>query len=273
MNARRSDDELLRALPGLARIAGTAWVRTADWSARAALGAGSRLVRAAASGDPPTDVLRHTGEDVRDYARRLLGIVDRGEDAEQAPEPEPKPPRPEMEATLRERGADLLRRSADVREDEAVHPAYARILDDLAPDEGRILRLLAREGAQPSVDIRAGMPMASRLVAPGRNMMGAQAGCRYLARVPAYLNNLSRLGLIWFSRESLEDPARYQVLEAQPEVVDAMRKAGRTGRTVRRSILLTPFGRDFCGAALPFQTVEPDALSDPGTSAPADGPD
>jgi hypothetical protein len=38
----------------------------------------------------------------------------------------------------------------------------------------------------------------------------------YLDRVPAYLNNLYRLGLIWFSREPLEDPLDYQVLEAQP---------------------------------------------------------
>jgi hypothetical protein len=60
---------------------------------------------------------------------------------------------------------------------------------------------------------------------------------------------------VWFSRESLDDPRRYQVLEAQPDVVEAMRKAGRTGRTVRRSILLTPFGRDFCDTCLPVDAV------------------
>ena len=87
-------------------------------------------------------------------------------------------------------------------------------------------------------------------MAPGLNMIGAEAGCRYVERVPAYLNNLYRLGLIWFSRESLEDPLRYQVLEAQPEVVGALREAGR-GRTVRRTIHLTPFGTDFCEMCLP----------------------
>ena len=66
----------------------------------------------------------------------------------------------------------------------------------------------------------------------------------------AYLNNLNRLGLVWFSREPLEDPLAYQVLEAQPEVVEAMKK-GRT-RTVRRSIHLTPFGDDFCETVLPL---------------------
>jgi Abortive infection alpha len=247
-----ADDDLLRALPGLARIAGTAWVRTADWTVRASVDATRGLFRSAVSGEAPTELFRRTGADVRDWARGVLGIVETaGDDLEDANRPEPEPARDD----LRERGAELLRRSADVRADDDGHPAYERILEDLAPDEARILRLLMLEGAQPSVDVRAGMPLASQLVAPGRNMIGTQAGCRHVERVPAYLNNLSRLGLIWFSRESLEDPRVYQVLEAQPEVVEAMRKAGRTGRTVRRSILLTPFGRNFCDACLPVDAV------------------
>ena len=143
--------------------------------------------------------------------------------------------------SLRERGAELLRKSADVNFAEDAHPAYARILEDLAPDEGRILRLLANEGPQPSVDIRAGwIPLnsTSELVAPGLSMIGAEAGCRHFDDVHAYLNNLFRLGLIWFSREPLTDPLRYQVLESQPMVTDAMSEAGRS-RTVRRSIELT----------------------------------
>jgi hypothetical protein len=255
MSTPNSDDDLLRALPGIARIAGTAWVRTADWTVRASLDATGRLIRSAASGESPTELFRRTASDFRGWARGVLGVVDAAaQEAEPRPaEPEPAPD--DARATLRDRGAELLRRSADVRVSEEGHPAYERILDELAPDEGRILRVLVLDGPQPSVDIRAGLPMASQLVAPGRNMIGAQAGCRHLDRVPAYLNNLYRLGLVWFSRESLDDPRRYQVLEAQPDVVEAMRKAGRTGRTVRRSILLTPFGRDFCDTCLPVDAV------------------
>ena len=235
-----------------------AWVRTADWTVRASLDATGRLVRSAVSGEAPTELFRRTEADVRRWARGVLGIAETAADeaAPQSAEAEPEPETADDGASLRDRGAELLRRSADVRLSEEGHPAYDRILDDLAPDEARILRLLVLDGAQPSVDIRAGLPMSSRLVAPGRSMIGAQAGCRHLERVPAYLNNLYRLGLLWFSRESLEDPRRYQVLEAQPEVVDAMRKAGRTGRTVRRSILLTPFGRDFCAACLPVDVSD-----------------
>jgi hypothetical protein len=215
------------------------------------------MVRAAASGESPNELLQEAGTEVRDYARHFLGMPN-GSDplaAEDAPE-QPH------EVTLRERGAELLARSNDVEYDEPAHPAFERILEELAPDEARILRLLCSKGAQPSVDVREARPLgiASQLVEGGLTMVGTESGARYLDRVPAYLNNLYRLGLIWFSREPLEDPLTYQVLEAQPEVIQAM---GRTrSKTVRRSIRLTPFGEDFCDTCLPMGTAEIDALPD-----------
>jgi Abortive infection alpha len=209
----------------LARLYGSAWWRAAGWSlgiARQAFGVADTRAREAGS-------RRRAAGDTRERA---------------ATHPS---------ASLRERGAELLRQSADVRVADDTHPAYERILGDLAPDEGRILRLLASEGPQPAVDVRTARPLGigSRLVAPGLSMIAAQAGCRHRDRTHAYLNNLYRLGLIWFSRERLEDPRRYQVLEAQPDVVGAMREAGRA-TTVRRSIHLTPFGEDFCQRSLPL---------------------
>src|SRR5215203_6758147 len=135
-------------------------------------------------------------------------------------------------------GENLLERSRDVWGEEEPHPAYARILEELAPDEARILLLLLRGGPQPSVDVRTGGPVgmvSSALVAPGMSMIGARAGCRYTEEVPAYLNNLFRLGLLWFSREQLEDPMEYQVVEAQPDVLAAMHSV-RFPKVVRRSI-------------------------------------
>ena len=175
--------------------------------------------------------------------------------------PDTTPRESSAEQSLRERGEELLHRSRDVwSDDEDTHPAYARILDELAPDEARILLLLLRGGPQPSVDVRTGGPVgmvSSALVAPGMSMIGARAGCRYLDEVPAYLNNLFRLGLIWFSREQLEDPMEYQVVEAQPDVLAAMHSV-RFPKVVRRSIHLTPFGTGFCRACLvdPEETAE-----------------
>lgn len=80
------------------------------------------------------------------------------------------------------------------------------------------------------------------------------------ARIPAYLNNLERLGLVWFSREPIEDPVAYQVLEAQPEVLEAMHSVSRA-KTVQRSIHVTPFGEDFCRVCLPLDTAEVETLA------------
>jgi Abortive infection alpha len=255
---QRQDDSLLRAAPVLARMAATAWVRGLRWGAESTARAYVGLLRSAANGENPAQVLQETGSDLRRYARELLGVADEIEEEAAAQDDT-------SARALRERGEELLRLSADVTYEEDSHPAYARILDVMAPDEARILRLLMENGSQPSVDVRTGGPLgvgvvATELVAPGLTMIGAEAGCRHLDRVPAYLNNLYRLGLIWFSREQVGDHLRYQVLEAQPEVVEALDGAGRGSRTVRRSIHLTPFGADFCSLCIPPTTAEFDEL-------------
>ena len=248
------DESIIRALPGLARIAGAAWWRTAEWTVGTSLRTTSRVMRAAATGEPPADLFQSAGSDVRDYLRTLLGDVDEGEEQDDRANASASEMDSDASAqALRRRGAHLLSLSADVTFDEDTHPAFARILDELAPDEARILRFLADRGPQPAVDVRRSGPLNpnSQLVAPGLTMIGEQSGCRHLDRVHAYLNNLHRLGLIWFSREELEELGAYQVLEAQPEVTEAMEKGGRGAKTVRRSIHLTPFGVDFCDLCLP----------------------
>jgi Abortive infection alpha len=255
-NGRRErlDVSLLRATPTLARLAAGASVRTAQWGLATSVRVGARMIRAAAAGESPAQLMQEASEEVRDYARGFLGM--NGSDPLAAEDAPPPPP----DVRLRERGAELLAQSADVDYREPTHPAFERILEELAPDEARILRLLDTSGAQPAVDVREGKPLGitAGLIEGGLSMIGTEAGVRFLERVPAYLNNLERLGLIWFSREPLEDPLRYQVLEAQPEVLTALGR-GRT-KTVRRSIQLTPFGHDFCEVCLPMHTAEIDAL-------------
>jgi hypothetical protein len=258
------DVSLLRTVPGLARIAAAAYLRSARWTAHASAEAGQRVIKAAMSGQEPGELFRSTGAEIRERTRRVLGVEPRPEERAVMTSETAEAEREEARKSLRERGEELLRRSADVNFDEGSHPAYTRILDDLAPDEARILRLLAGEGPQPAVDIRSGLlrlRSTSELVAAGLSMIGPDAGCRHLDDVPAYLNNLFRLGLIWFSSEPLHDPLRYQVLEAQPEVADALGAAGHT-RTVRRSIHLTPFGADFCALCLPGEPRQPDGGED-----------
>jgi hypothetical protein len=225
---------------GLLRIAANAGLSTAQWMVHTTVQTGQRVVRGLAAGEPPVKIAQDLGAELRSAARSVLGV-----------EPPPDSSHASTEE-LRARGAELLRRSSDVHFVEDTHPAYERILDELTPDEARIVRFLYREGPQPTVDVRTNRPLGigSELIEAGLSMIGRQAGVRNMDRTNAYLNNLFRLGLVWFSPEEVE-PSRYQVVEVQPEVQEAMSRAGRAPKTIRRSIHLTPFGEDFCRTCLP----------------------
>jgi hypothetical protein len=239
-NEGADPDGRRESLEALARLGAGTWLRTARWYAGTGLKVGGQLL----------SIVDRDGR-IAEAVSDALG------DPEWLGKARPDPP-----PTLRERGERLLIESADVRYEQGSHPAYERMLTELAPDEARILRLVATEGPQPAVDIRSGLAFVpgSRLVAQGFSMIGAEAGCRFTDQVPAYLSNLNRLGLIWFSREAVTDRERYQVLEVQPDVMDALKEAGRFSHVIRRSIRMTPLGDDFCSVALPLDTAELAAL-------------
>ncbi len=265
---RPLEAQLIENAPGLARLAAAMWWRATRWGLGASLRTAAQLAQAAADPVLTAQVVSELGSELRGYARDQLGITELDEQVRQLTAPDRSAAdrgashngsqngsAPER-VGLRAQGARLLRAAAEVDPGEHAHPAYVRILTEIAPDEGRILRLLATDGAQPSVDVRAAglIGVGAELVEGGLNMIGARAGCQWRNRVPLYLNNLERLGLIWFSREPMEDPIAYQVLEAQPEVMEAMKRTTRA-KIVQRSILLTPFGEDFCEVCLPLDTA------------------
>ncbi|MCA1983334.1 Abi-alpha family protein [Nocardioides nematodiphilus] len=276
----------MRALPGVLRIGGGVVAHAAGWSAVAYVRTTARLAKAAvdpreaavlsdelsmvagqltefaktiAKGGPISEAVERWGLPALERARALL-------------EHEEARPGVAALAELRREGEALLRRSRDVWADEQRHPAYAGILRDLAPDEARILVLLLKDGPQPAVDVRlggaAGRLKSERTLARGLTMIGPRSSVRYPESVPQYLNNLTRLGLVWQSPEPIGDLLRYQVIEAQPDVLDAVH-AVRTAKVIRRSIHLTPFGQDFARvcfaeaeelAALPQHEAPPEAI-------------
>lgn len=256
----------VESLPGLARVVGSAAMHTAGWGVKTTARNWMRVGRAATNRDEAVALVREVGSyvgTVGEIARQIADGVPVGTallNAGEALGGAADRPRSDVvgevvddrPTSLRERGQELLERSRDVWSTDNRHPAFDRILDELAPDEARILVMLLKNGPQPSVDVRTGGPIgmvSSQLVAPGLNMVGARAGLRYIDQVPSYLNNLFRLGLVWFSREPLRDHLEYQVLEAQPDVLEALHSV-KFAKVVRRSIHLTPFGEEFCKEAL-----------------------
>jgi Abortive infection alpha len=247
-------------LTGLARVAAGAWIRGAAWG----LGVSVRFARATGDRQAAVDLARDVVDDLQNMFRDLLGVSDVSLERRikrlLPPAAAPVEARDGAldPAALRAEGAELLRQSADVNYENSAHPAYAQILLELAPDEARILRLLAAEGPQPAVDVRSTQFVrGGEVVAEGLNMIGAEAGVRHLEHVETYLTNLERLALVKFSSKPLEDEIPYQVLEAQPYVLQAVKDTSRA-RSVHRTIRLTEFGKGFCDVCLPLDKEELD---------------
>jgi hypothetical protein len=127
-----------------------------------------------------------------------------------------------------------------------VHPSFSHILDELLPDEARILRFLGVAGAQPMIDVRTKtlLQIGSVLLVDGVSVVASMAGCHWPDRDQHYFANLSRLGLVDLSREPVDDYRRYALLEVQPVALHAIENVPKA-ITIYRSIALTPFGRQF----------------------------
>ncbi|MFB7876243.1 Abi-alpha family protein [Nocardia sp. NPDC056064] len=231
----------VRAATGVARVALTAASGMTLWTLDTALGVTVTVLRGSLAGNPPDEVLAEAETEVRDRLRHALGL------------PTSTDYHREAMPTLREQGAQLLRLSASTHAAQPdTHPAYPGILTEITPDEARILRFLHVDGPQPSIDVRTGRQRAfggERLIS-GLTMLGEHAGLRFPNRVPQYLPNLRRLGLIEFTREPVGNPSRYQLIEAQEQVRDALKRGFGT-KVSYRSILLTEFGADFVQTCLP----------------------
>jgi hypothetical protein len=262
---------MLRAAPNLARVAAVSTLHMVGWTVGAAAAGANYVVRRSVEGQPAAAILQEAATDLRNLALRALGIdpstlpsVDLN--ASGAPPAERNPMRGTSSRELQKRGIELLRRSNDVNVVEDTHPAFARILSEITPDEARILRYIYLEGPQPALDVRTFRPLGigSELVAAGLSMIGEHAGLRNLDRIDQFLTNLSRLGLVNFSKEPVSNPNRYQVIEAQPKTMAAMKSAGRAPKLVQRSIRLTSFGEEFVRTCLPLNgRVVPSRASRP----------
>ncbi len=250
-----------RLIRGVFRAAGLAAgtaVRGSQWAVGTTYEVTKELAQAALDGESSADIAERTGNALRSIARSALGVTEGSvrEIVSYVPTSNGASQQaitagPYLQSAttddLRRRGDALLARSADVYFTEDVHPAYDRILDEVAPDEARILRFMALNGPQPSVDVRTNRPLGigSELVQGDLTSVPEQAGVRYPDRARSYLINLNRLGLTLTS----DDPvvlSRYMVLEVQPVVEQALKKAGRAPKIVRKSLRLSEFGEDFC---------------------------
>jgi hypothetical protein len=241
----------------LARIAAGMTQRATGYSMESGIRTGTRMAYAAANSKSPAELLTNSRAIALDELQRAgIDIGDEQQTWLETHEDDLVDPRPVTREALEERGEELLAESAEIGRDEPIHPAFPIILEQLATDEARILRLLATDGPQSAIDVyeRKLIPFRSKRIAENMTMIGSDAGCRNPKQTPVYLQNLTRLGLVEIVEDPVSDLKNYQILEAQPHVEMARDSAKRT-KTAYKSVHLTDFGATFCEMCFPFEVA------------------
>lgn len=160
---------------------------------------------------------------------------------------------------LRTEGKELLRRSAAL-EDPNEHPAFKRMLREMAPDEARIVCFLAESGPQPTINVieTNGMSRTSRELSRHVSLVGSEAGCIRPDLTPIYLDNLDRLGLVHHRPFRVGGNEEYELLEAQPGVDGLPEPSGRwvKHKIEHHSIELSQFGQQLHAMCFADQSLD-----------------
>ena len=169
-------------------------------------------------------------------------------------------------STMRERYLNLLAAAMDGDTAARVHPAFLTVLRQLTPDEVRIVSTFQHDGPYPLVTVGARYRFGERLSTELRHfsLLGAQAGCEHPDRIPMYIDNLCRLGVVELRPVRIADDTRmFRPLEAHAQVLAAVARIearipeleaahpnGDDGNRVvadvqRTALYVTSFGRQF----------------------------
>lgn len=219
----RSGLRVARQLPGLHAVE-----HGALRLGRVAVGELSRLL------EVPQQVF---GTATAEEQRALLLVRDGGSD------PEP----------LRSAMSELLHRSKKLSATSSRDYLFGNLISQLVPDEARILAALADTPAFAALDVEVKKGRsAARTVLANASAVGTPAGITKQQNVATYLTRLHGLGLVEFGPADEELRDQYELLAADRAVLDAKEEAGKgAARLVRKTVRLTPLGRDFWAACTP----------------------
>jgi len=159
------------------------------------------------------------------------------------------------EEALSDLYANLLAASMDRDTVTTAHPAFIEIIKQLTPDEAKVIALFPRDPFMPVIDIRQGdksKPQDGVFTAfTNFSLLGEMAGCEHLDLVPAYIDNLIRLGLMEIpDRLSYSKPGIYDQLE-NSELVKAYKEAIENKGPdmeidlLRKFLVITALGKQF----------------------------
>lgn len=160
------------------------------------------------------------------------------------------------EESLSDLYANLLAASMDKATATGAHPAFVEIIRQLTPDEAKLVSLFLREMPYPLLNVRwefkeqTKEKMGGKEVLVNFSLLGEIAGCEFNHLVPAYIDNLCRLGLaeipsMWAYMspgvyDPLEKSSVVMALKAQIELNPELK-----ANVERRGLRVTELGKQF----------------------------
>lgn len=151
---------------------------------------------------------------------------------------------------------ELLARSLEQSARGGQGELYAKLLQELVPDEARILASLSDGSSAALVHIKSRLGDARRAL-QNASSVGRTAGLTVPHLTPIYVSHLLRLGLVETGPEDTDVRLEYDTLIAERVVREAMKQA-EVGplppRVIRRTLRLSALGRELweaCGSTSP----------------------
>lgn len=124
---------------------------------------------------------------------------------------------------------------------------FHRILDQLVPDEARIVGALSDGSASPLVNVyrRTRGGLVGEVVLENMSLVGKTANLALGAQTPTYVSHLLALGLVEIGPEDPALKVEYEILCADTAVLRAMKEASRgpvPARIERQTLRLSGLG-------------------------------
>jgi len=168
----------------------------------------------------------------------------------------PAPPveqRRETAPTLQHKLNDLLGRGVRHSTDSSREELFHHMLDQLVPDEARILAALSSGTPAALVHVYASTSVGTKgePLLQNASLVGRAANVALPRLTPTFVGHLLGLGLVEIGPEDEALKDDYQILQADTDVLAAIRAASRgpiPARVERRTLRLTDFGRELWAA-------------------------
>ncbi|MEQ1439386.1 Abi-alpha family protein [Fontimonas sp. SYSU GA230001] len=157
---------------------------------------------------------------------------------------------------LAERMAALLEQADAQDREQAYEALFHQFIGELVPDEARILGALSDGSTYALIHISERfMGRTGRRIAENFSNVGKPAGVKLLELVPAYVGHLLSLGLVEFGAEDKAQEMKYQILESDVAVRQAITTATGSAETPvrfrRQTLRISELGKRFWTACQP----------------------